>query len=262
VVRANPSHVDAHLLLAGLLEQRRQREQAILHLESALRLDPRLHGTRVSLANLYGQTGQLTKAVAYAREAVAAIPKRAEGHVVLGNLYLQQRRTVEALDAFRTALRLRPNLATAHFALGLAHHQRREVALAAAAYRKAMALAPNDWRAHNNLAQLYAEARQNLDEALALATRASEFAPEDPSTLDTLGWVHYVAGAHAKAEPPLRKAVELARSNATFRYHLGMVYYRVGRGDEARSALMQAVLLDPALGDAPDVRAALAKLRE
>ena len=52
-------------------------------------------------------------------------------------------------------------------------------------------------------------------------------------------------GQYAEAEPVARKAVELAPDNATTQYHAGMIYYRVGRKDDATFALRRALQLDP-----------------
>ncbi len=49
-------------------------------------------------------------------------------------------------------------------------------------------------RALNALAYLLAEDGQELDLALALISRALAQVPDDPSYLDTLGWVQYRRG--------------------------------------------------------------------
>jgi Flp pilus assembly protein TadD len=108
-----------------------------------------------------------------------------------------------------------------------------------------MALAPNDARAYNNLAWMYAEEKKNLDEALTLARRATELAPNSASVLDTLGWVHYARGSYAEAESVLRKAADLAGGEASIHYHLGLASHQLGKRDEAVFALRRALQLDP-----------------
>src|SRR5207344_1169771 len=89
----------------------------------------------------------------------------------------------------------------------------------------------------NNLAWILAERGKNADEALALATKAAEIAPQAAAVQDTLGWVHYRRGAFAEAEKALGKAVERAPNNASFQHHLGMTYYRLGKKTDAVAAL-------------------------
>ena len=62
---------------------------------------------------------------------------------------------------------------------------------------------------------------------------AQRLAPNSPSILDTVGFVHYTRKEYSKAEPVLRKAAELGARIAPIHYHLGMTYYRLGRKEDA-----------------------------
>jgi tetratricopeptide (TPR) repeat protein len=101
----------------------------------------------------------------------------------------------------------------------------------------------------NNLAWLLAEVRRNPEEALPLASKAAQLAPQAPEVADTLGWIHYRRGKYAEAEKLLVPAAERAPKNATIQYHLGMTYYRLGKKGDAASMLRRAANLDPKLGE-------------
>lgn len=61
----------------------------------------------------------------------------------------------------------------------------------------------------------------NKTRALEFAQRAAQVAPEDPSVMDTLGWLLIQTGGnHGKAVDLLRRAAEKAPSNQTIRQHL------------------------------------------
>jgi Flp pilus assembly protein TadD len=111
------------------------------------------------------------------------------------------------------------------------------------------------------MAWIHAVQGRNLDEAIVLARRARDLAPDAAGVLDTLGFVHYRRAEYDKAEPALRRAAELASGNATIHYHLGMTLYRLGRHDDAVSALRRALQLDESLPEAAEIRNVLTSLK-
>ncbi|MEZ0265333.1 MAG: hypothetical protein ACAI43_11450 [Phycisphaerae bacterium] len=78
-----------------------------------------------------------------------------------------------------------------------------------ASSKKRLSEKPDDPERMNNLAWLCARAGQNLDEALALATRATAAKPENYAYLDTLAEVHFRRGDRAKAVATERRALAL-----------------------------------------------------
>jgi len=247
VLRANPKHTEANLLLANHYESRGNRLLASQHLEVVSAALPARDDLKLRLATLYASLGRFDEGITRAEEVTAARPKVPQGHYVLGDLHLRRGQLPEAIASFRTAVRLDPNMAIAHFALGSAHERLREFDKAAEAYKRAQLLAPRDPRAYNNLAWIYAAQGKNLDAALSLAQKARELASSPtqramvPGILDTLGFVHYARGEYTQAEPVLTKAYELAANDATIQYHLGMTYYRLGQKDQAATWLRRSL---------------------
>lgn len=72
----------------------------------------------------------------------------------------------------------------------------------------------------NNMAWAQAQVG-NKDKALQFAQRAIEVAPEDPSVMDTLGWLLYQTGSNkGRAIDLLRRAAKKAPQNKTITDHL------------------------------------------
>jgi len=99
--------------------------------------------------------------------------------------------------------------------------QRREQA--AAYYQKAIQADPSYPISMNNLAYLYAERGERLNEALVLANRALEKEPRNPLMKDTRGWILYKLGRHDEAIPVLKEAAALAPNETVIRKHLQIV---------------------------------------
>jgi Flp pilus assembly protein TadD len=137
-------------------------------------------------------------------------------HGVLGALYAQQGRAAEAETHLRRSLALRPRNNKANGNLATLCLQSGRTAEAVRLYRFAVEDDPRDKESLNNLAWLLAAepgtSPAQAREALALARRAVELAPDGPdaSQLDTLALAQAAssdfAGAAATAEQALAQA--------------------------------------------------------
>ncbi len=118
---------------------------------------------------------------------------------------------------------------------------------------------PGHVPANNDLAWHLAEADEDLEFALRLATRASA-RQTDADTLDTLGWVQYKLGSFDEAIATFEKALEMRPDSASIRYRLGLALAKAGSDKQARAALEQAIegSTFPELNDA---KAELARLQ-
>jgi tetratricopeptide (TPR) repeat protein len=112
---------------------------------------------------------------------------------------------------------------------------------AVAAYRRALARAPTNPTLLNNLAYLLTADPESRDEAVALAEKALAQAPTSAAIADTLGWALYQKGELDRAEVLLSRVAKAAPAAGEVRYHLGMVYAKQGKTEEARRELEAAV---------------------
>jgi tetratricopeptide (TPR) repeat protein len=115
--------------------------------------------------------------------------------------------------------------------------------------------------AANNLAYLYAESGENIDEALALAQEAKRQVPDDPNISDTLGWVLYHKNIFSGAIPYLKEASEKIPDNPVVRYHLGMAYYKNDNKEMAKKELTVALKSDPKFPGAEKAKETLQALK-
>ena len=125
------------------------------------------------------------------------------------------------------------------------------------AFDQVIELDPNNALALNNAAFVYAERLGDPSKALGLARRASELRPDDPSILDTLGWVLYHLQRFEEAEDALRRSVGL-RESADSVFHLASVLFKQGRLDAARTYVNRAIELRPD----PQTRADMERLED
>ncbi|HSD26068.1 MAG TPA: tetratricopeptide repeat protein [Vicinamibacteria bacterium] len=206
---------------------------------------------------------------------------RAAGHALLRvrpDTAVQIRRAVdleaagpgrreEARDLYRRIVEEDPASVRAWTNLGnvLAAEGRR--AEAEAAYRRALGLAPDDRDAANNLAWLLQEGGSRLEEAEALALKASARAgPDQVLALDTLGRIQLARGRCDDAERTLRRALSALDASSPRPLRAGLLVARgeaeksCGRREEARASFRQALESEPDDKTSQAARSALESL--
>ncbi|WP_193369712.1 adenylate/guanylate cyclase domain-containing protein [Pelagibius marinus] len=86
---------------------------------------------------------------------------------------------------------------------------------------------------------------ENLAQAQKLAAKAAELSPEDPAPHVLLAMIYQWRREFGAAEAEINKALALEPREAITLSNLGSVLVYAGRGEDAVSALTQAIRLDP-----------------
>jgi tetratricopeptide (TPR) repeat protein len=110
--------------------------------------------------------------------------------------------------------------------------------------------ASGEANAANNLAYLtmalHPTDKSKIAEAEGLIKKAIEARSDNPSFLDTLGWIYYLQGKYEPACMELRKAIKGQAESADVHYHLGMAEAACMRTQLARWHLQAAVSISKA----------------
>jgi len=146
-----------HLALADLFYSRGQREQAWVHYEAALRLDPHNVEAQLSLADLQYAAGRLKEAAAAYEKALELSPDNPTAFHNLGEIRAKLGQTDLAIAAYREAARLGSEYPETYTALAALLKKRGQWAEAVQAYEAAVRLQPQD----SSLLRLLQEARDH-----------------------------------------------------------------------------------------------------
>jgi putative PEP-CTERM system TPR-repeat lipoprotein len=131
-------------------------------------------------------------------------------------------------------------------------------AQAAEGYRTVLRSRPNDSGVLNNLA--WALWQQKDPEALAVARKASEIAPDSPMVNDTLGWILVEQGDVKQGLDVLQRAVTAAPKQTDIALHLAKAQIKDGRTDAARTTLQNLVRSAPDSAEGKESKSLIASM--
>jgi tetratricopeptide (TPR) repeat protein len=163
--------------------------------------------------------------------------------------------SARAIDVLEPVARANPTDNSVQFALADLYNDAGRFPDAEKVVRQVVAREPTNADALNYLGYLLADKGQQLDEAIVLVRRALDIEPDNPSYLDSLGWAYYRRGDANEAQKYLAPAADKLPRNSVVQDHMGDVFARLGRWQDAINAWTRALEGD---GDSID-RAAIEK---
>lgn len=188
----------------------------------------------IRLAELVAENGDLEEA----REVLAGLRELGQDNVS-EQAWLSEARLLQAEGMDQEAFQL---LGEALEEFGYSAQLRYSRALLAAAMdnvdvaeydlRIVLSDEPENIAALNALGYTLADRTDRYEEAEGLIRRAFELSPNDPSIIDSMGWIAYRMGRLEEAETFLRRALELDL-NPEIAAHLGEVLWAQDKQDEA-----------------------------
>ena len=248
-VRLNPSSATAHnefgMVLSRFVEVKAARQE----FERSLELDPGLAEAHVNLSLVLAQAGELAAARDHLDRAIELQgnnPKAAYAHYLRAKIWAAQDQTDKAMVEFQTAVHLRPNYAEAWSDLGGMRRLALDNAGAIEALQRAVALKPDDALAQYRLGQLYLHDGHAL-KAVEHLKQALFYAPNDRATLYNLMLALRKAGRAEDTKPIEKRLAELQQQS--------------DRASEVGFAASDLNSEGIQLERSGDIRAALAKYR-
>ncbi len=151
-VATYPTSAVAHRNLGFVLLRDGTPDQAIPHLEQALRIEPDFVEAHTTLAATLAAAGDLPRAIDHLRQAIRLRPNDPEALANLAGFLREAHRPAEAVPLFERALRVYPESSRTHCNLGKALLQLGEVTTAIEHFEEALRLDPDSAEAKRLLA--------------------------------------------------------------------------------------------------------------
>ena len=233
IIALNPRAWNAHYNLGYALYKQGRYEEALEAARVAVEQAPDSFKAHANLGAVLSELGRFEEAENHLRRALALNPQDVDLSqqlvAKLAEVLMRQGRYEKAIDVFAQAVALNPassQAAELHFLMGLAAEENGQPETAGY-YMRAFELDPHHTKAIRRLAHLRLE-QQHYDEALELFQRLIDINPGDA----------------------------VAYGN------MGIVFFYLGRNDEALRSFDQALSRDPTLEDVRANREAVLKAIE
>ena len=232
-------------------------DEAIVHFQKALQINPDSAEACYNLGNALLQKGNVDEAIAHYQKALQFKPDEAEAHDNLGIALLQKGNVDEAIVHFQKALQIKPDDAEVHNNLGSALLQKGSVDEAIVHFQKALQINPDRADAHYNLGNVLLK-RGSVAEAISHYQKALQIKPDSVDVLNKLAWqLATCPDAHIRdgvqAVKYAGRACELTHYGVTpFVGTLAAAYAEAGHFDDAVAAAEKACALASAAGE-PDL---------
>lgn len=136
--------------LGTVIDRQNRWDEARVHYERALAIDPFHARAMNNLAVGLDRRGQTSTALGWFERAIGISPEAAEFHVNYGSALIQARRFDDAVGALTTALALEPREANGHNNLGIARASLGDLAGARAEFARALEIDPRHVNARRN----------------------------------------------------------------------------------------------------------------
>jgi tetratricopeptide (TPR) repeat protein len=248
----DPTSQETLLLLGDSLIALNEPQKALSEVESYVRSNPQS-------ASAYEALGQIQAAAGRSRDAENSFQKALEldstlvsSQLLLSDIEKQEGKLDEAMNVLLKLAASQPRSVEVHLRMGQISELKGDWAAAQSHYSRVLELESANPIAKNNLAAVYAEHGGNIDLALRLAQEAKEYLPDNTEVSDTLAWILVKKQSYGTAIQLLRECVQKDPVNASFRYHLGVAYYRAGQKSEAEQSLRAALKVQPTFSNAQD----------
>jgi tetratricopeptide (TPR) repeat protein len=258
--KANPNDGRSLAGLTEALAGENRMSDAIAEAKKALDKEPERRDLRLFLANLDMRAEKFDEALGIYKSLLTKEPKSAD---LLARIAETERRKGDlnsAIDDFRRCSQEAPNNTDCLRMLGLLMEATGKRDLAKPVYEQILKIHPDDPVALNNLAFAKAEDGVDLDQALTMAQRAVQVAPNSPELKDTLGWIYIKKNIPDDAIRIFRDLTAAQPKNAIFHYHYGMALSQKGDRAGARKELEKSLEYKPSRDDEQKIRDLLQRM--
>jgi len=265
VIKLQPDNLAARAELSRVYLYNRNIDKAMQESEKAVQIAPKNPMARNALGEIYLYKGQLDKAQEEFKKCLELEPSYSIAYKNIGRVYMLKNSMDKAIEEFKNAVSYNPNFGEAYYGLGDAYLTKGMIKEAVEGYKNAIRVLPASALisvpVYNNLAYIYAEEDNKLDEALSMAQKAKQLAPDQPDVSDTLGWIYYKKGMYKEAITYLKEAVSKQPDNPIMRYHLGAAYHKQGLRNEAIKELESSLSKGKSFEESEDAKRLLSSLK-
>lgn len=236
-------HTDNAQVLAvygDILGLSNEKYKAVEQYKRSLAVDPGQYKVWQNLLFGYADRKDADSLILYSEKALKLFPNQAMLHYLNGVGHLNKKEFNTAVKSINRAIDMQPEenrqmLADMYSTLGDVYQSIKEYTLSDSSFERALRLDPDNASVLNNYSYYLAVRGVRLDDAEKMSKRSLEIRKNEPTFMDTYGWILYKMKKYEKAKDLIQMAVDAnpANADATLLEHLGDVLYKLDDIDKA-----------------------------
>jgi tetratricopeptide (TPR) repeat protein len=210
-------------------------DKAIQYADQSLTDNPDSRSMQIVHADLIAEKGRVDDGIKALQQLQKGSDEDLDVLSSMVGVYQRARKYDQAQGVLNTAVQRFPNEEQVYFLQGSLYEKQKKYPEAEKAFRKALELQKDDPAVLNYLGYMFADRGVRLDEAESLVERAVKADPTNGAYLDSLGWVYFKQNRLTLAEEYLKKAIIFVNYDSSIHDHMGDLYYKSKRYDDART---------------------------
>ncbi len=257
----HPQSAKVHALLGDFLYQDEQWEAALQAYQKSLSLYQGVFAVWQQVFFIYDHLQRYDSLVAMSKRCMELFPQQMAVYYFNGYGHVRIQQYAQAVESLQKAIRLgsaEPRFMAQIYALcGDAYFHLSNYTASDSCFERALYFDSSNALVLNNYSYYLSLRGERLDEALAMAKKANDTAPNTAAYQDTYGWILYKMKRYEEAKFWIGKALENNGTlDGTILEHYGDVLYQLGEADEAlrywqkaKSAQGASELIDRKIAD-------------
>lgn len=257
--QSNPSVTDACTFLLGSIAEHQSRIADAIIAYTKVGPSSYYLSAQLKAAVLLAQQGDITGARKQLHNIdINSYDDVRQVYIVEAEILLAANQPEEAMNALGDALKIVPTNIQLLYLQALLAQELEKFDVAERNLKTILAIDPNQINALNTLGFILTDHSTRYSEALTYINRALKLQPQNPSVLDSMGWLQYRLGNAKSALDYLQKAYQLS-PDSDIAGHLGVVLWETGDHKTATKLWESALEKSP---NDKNLQALIAKTKE
>ena len=243
-----PEIYEVQAFSGDVMYQLENQEKALEYYVKAVEVDPAHFETWQNILQIEASLSDFDAMIKHSEKAMEYFPNQGALYYFCGTGYLVNKEYKKSIQIFEQGKRYVTNsqLKSVFYGqMGDAYNSLKQYQKSYDSYESALKENPTNDHVLNNYSFFLSLKKEKLDKAIEMSTKLVELHPDNPTYLDTHGWVLYTLEKYDEALVYLRKAANL-QEDGTVIEHYGDVLYKLGKVDQAVEQWRRASLLNDA----------------
>ena len=249
IINSHPEEAVPYTLMGDLEYTTEDKKAALQNYLKALEFDKSNFSVWQNAINIQLENQQYLEVIDLSNEAIELFPNQGILYFFSGTASLIQKNYKPAIRSLEKSASLSSDnkrlLSIIQGQLGDSYNGVEQYVKSDSSYEEALKIDPDNEHVLNNYAYFLSLRKEKLNKAKDLSFKLVNKYPENPTYLDTYGWVLYQLGEYQEGLEAIEKAAENSKDpSGAILEHYGDLLYKTGKPEEALEKWQEAQKYD------------------